>query len=427
MLQKLYKLINMISQIFILSARGDILINRDLRGDLVKDTPEIFFRNVKLAKEDHPPIFNIDGINYIFLHRYSIYIVATSRFNVSPSLVLEYLNQVTKVIKDFCGMLSEEAIRKNFVLIYEVLDEMMDFGYPQLTSTDQVKDYIVSPPEVCNNVSLPRRNLFNPNTIKVTATMNPITNAKERNEIFVDVVEKINVLFNSSNIIINSSIDGSIRMKSFLTGSPVLKVTLNSDSYFDDYNFDEHVDDTDFNFNRKLTITPPAGEFVVMNYRMSRDFTLPFKVFPFLNQESPYKIELLIKVKCELPKDNSAKLVTLRFTVPDTVSSVYPELEVGSKGQKVSYEENEKTVVWKIESFKGETEHNLVTKISMGKEISMYQIRKEIGPIKMGFEINQMNSSPLKIKSLIIEGTEKENPNKWVRYITTSNSYVTRI
>lgn len=427
MLQKLYKLINMISQIFILSARGDILINRDLRGDLVKDTPEIFFRNVKLAKEDHPPIFNIDGINYIFLHRYSIYIVATSRFNVSPSLVLEYLNQVTKVIKDFCGMLSEEAIRKNFVLIYEVLDEMMDFGYPQLTSTDQVKDYIVSPPEVCNNVSLPRRNLFNPNTIKVTATMNPITNAKERNEIFVDVVEKINVLFNSSNIIINSSIDGSIRMKSFLTGSPVLKVTLNSDSYFDDYNFDEHVDDTDFNFNRKLTITPPAGEFVVMNYRMSRDLTLPFKVFPFLNQESPYKIELLIKVKCELPKDNSAKLVTLRFTVPDTVSSVYPELEVGSKGQKVSYEENEKTVVWKIESFKGETEHNLVTKISMGKEISMYQIRKEIGPIKMGFEINQMNSSPLKIKSLIIEGTEKENPNKWVRYITTSNSYVTRI
>lgn len=59
----------MISQVFMLSARGDILINRDLRGDLFKDTPEIFFRNVKLAKEDHPPIFNIDGVNYIFLQR----------------------------------------------------------------------------------------------------------------------------------------------------------------------------------------------------------------------------------------------------------------------------------------------------------------------------------------------------------------------
>ena len=417
----------MISQIFILSARGDILINRDLRGDLIKDTPEIFFRNVKLSKEDHPPIFNIDGVNYIFLHRYSIYVVATTRFNVSPSLILEYMSQITKVIKDFCGVLSEEAIRKNFVLIYEVLDEMMDFGYPQLTSTDQVKDYIVSPPEVCTNVSLPRNRIFDRNTIKVTATMNPITNAKNRNEIFVDVIEKVNVLFNSSNIIINSSIDGSIRMKSFLTGSPTLKLTLNQDSYFDDYNFDEHVDDTDFNFNRKLVISPPAGEFVVMNYRMSRDFTLPFKIFPFLNQESPYKIELMIKVRCELPKDNSAKLVTLKFTVPEAVSSVYPELETGVQNQKVSYKENEKIVEWKIDVFKGESEHSLVTKISMGKEIGMYQIRKEIGPIKMSFEINQMNSSPLKIKSLIIEGTDKENPNKWVRYITTSNSYVTRI
>lgn len=45
----------------------------------------------------------------------------------------------------------------------------------------------------------------------------------------------------------------------------------------------------------------------------------------------------------------------------------------------------------------------------------------------MGFEINQINSSPLKIQTLNIEGTEKENPNKWVRYITTSNSYVIRI
>lgn len=417
----------MISQIFILSARGDILINRDLRGDLIKDTPETFYRHVKLSKEDHPPIFNIDGINYVFLHRFSIYIVATSRFNVSPSLVLEYLTQIAKVIKDFCGVLSEEAIRKNFVLIYEVLDEMMDFGYPQLTSTDQVKDYVVSIPEASTNVTAARATMWNPQTIKVTATIDPITNAKDRNEIFVDVIEKMNVLFNSSNIVINSSIDGCVKMKSYLTGTPTLRLTFNQDSYFDDYNFDEHVDDTDFNFNRKLSIMPPAGEFVVMNYRMTRDFTLPFKVFPFLNQETPFKVEFLVKVKCELPIENSAKLVTVRFTVPETVSSVHPEIEQGVKGQKVTYNEAEKTVEWRVESFKGETEHSLITKMTLEKEISMYQVRKEIGPVKMGFEINQMNSSPLKIKSVVIEGTEKDNPNKWVRYITTSNSYVTRI
>lgn len=82
----------MISQIFILSEWGDILINRDLRGDLIKETTEIFYWNVKLSKESHPPIFNVDGINFIFLHWNAVYVVATTRFNVSPSLVLEFLN-----------------------------------------------------------------------------------------------------------------------------------------------------------------------------------------------------------------------------------------------------------------------------------------------------------------------------------------------
>lgn len=28
-----------------------------------------------------------------------------------------------KIIKDYCGMLTEEAVRKNITLIYELLDE----------------------------------------------------------------------------------------------------------------------------------------------------------------------------------------------------------------------------------------------------------------------------------------------------------------
>jgi len=51
---------------------------------------------------------------------------------------------LAKVIKDFCGVLNEEALRKNFVLVYEIIDEMLDFGYPQSTSTEQVRPFIVN-------------------------------------------------------------------------------------------------------------------------------------------------------------------------------------------------------------------------------------------------------------------------------------------
>ena len=36
----------------------------------------------------------------------------------------------------------EESIRDNFVLIYELLDELMDFGYPQTTESKILKEYV---------------------------------------------------------------------------------------------------------------------------------------------------------------------------------------------------------------------------------------------------------------------------------------------
>ncbi len=33
-------------------------------------------------------------------------------------------------------------IRKNYVLIYELLDEILDFGVPQITETDMLKQFI---------------------------------------------------------------------------------------------------------------------------------------------------------------------------------------------------------------------------------------------------------------------------------------------
>jgi AP-1 complex subunit mu len=41
----------------------------------------------------------------------------------------------SRVFTEYFKELEEESIRDNFVIIYELLDEMMDFGYPQTTET----------------------------------------------------------------------------------------------------------------------------------------------------------------------------------------------------------------------------------------------------------------------------------------------------
>lgn len=45
-------------------------------------------------------------------------------------MVLELLDRMTRVFKDYCGYLSEEALRKNFVLVYELIDEILVRAVP---------------------------------------------------------------------------------------------------------------------------------------------------------------------------------------------------------------------------------------------------------------------------------------------------------
>lgn len=66
-----------------------------------------------------------------------------------------------------------------------------------------------------------------------TAIQKPISkidNKKNKsNEIFVDIFEKLTILFNANGVVINAAIDGVIQMKSYLQGNPELRLVLNND------------------------------------------------------------------------------------------------------------------------------------------------------------------------------------------------------
>jgi len=165
----------------------------------------------------------VDGINYFYTKKFGIYFVATTKKNVSPSYVMDILYRMMKVFRDFCGVLNEESIRKNFVLIYEIIDEIIDYGHPQLMTSEAIKQFIINEPILITQkekTSTFRPSIFSSNTIASTAIQRPVSQITDKknmkNEIFVDIFEKLSVLFNSNGFIINSSIDGVIQMKSYL-------------------------------------------------------------------------------------------------------------------------------------------------------------------------------------------------------------------
>jgi len=230
-------------------------------------------------------------------------------------------------------------------------------------------------------------------------------------------------------------------MKSYLAGNPLLKLALNEELVIgkgsspggygvieiDDCNFHECVKLDEFESHRILSFVPPDGEFVVMNYRITSDFRTPFRISPFFELSSPYKCELIVKIKADIPDHNYGGNVVVEIPVPKDTSSASCDLAPGVVGQSSEFDAKTRKVLWRIKKFPGGQEHMLRVKITL-KSAHTATVRKEIGPISLQFEIPMYNPSNLQVRYLrIMEGSKSYNPYRWVRYVTRSSSYVCRL
>jgi hypothetical protein len=68
------------------------------------------------------------------------------------SEIIIYLHRLVQVLIEYFKELEEESIRDNFVIIYELLDEMMDFGFPQTTESKILQE--CAPPKLSHTIYL---------------------------------------------------------------------------------------------------------------------------------------------------------------------------------------------------------------------------------------------------------------------------------
>ena len=164
-----------------------------------------------------------------------------------------------------------------------------------------------------------------------------------------------------------------------------------------------------------------------MNYRITADFRCPFRVVPTLEETGPYKLELVCAVRATIPEANHGTNVIVRIPVPrGTVSASY-EFPMEVPGCTAEYSNTDKRVIWSIRKFPGGSEMSIRVKITLDAPVTSAH-KREVGPISMGFEIPMYNVSNLQVRYLRISETHKSyNPYRWVRYITQSSSYVSRL
>lgn len=263
-----------------------------------------------------------------------------------------------EVFEDYFNELVEESIRDNFVITYELLDEMMDFGYPQSTEPKVLKEYIC----------VEERHKF------VAKPPVAVTNAvswrgegikHKKNEIFLDVIEKLNILVSANGTVLRSEILGSLKMKSFLSGMPELKLGLNDKVLMDssgragadpskgksvdleDIRFHQCVRLSRFENDRTISFIPPDGEFDLMVYRLNTQVRPLIWIEAHVEPHSHSRIEYMIKAKSNFKRRSTANNVEIVIPVPTDADSPQFKSSIG----KVEYVPEKNAIIWKIKQF----------------------------------------------------------------------------
>lgn len=290
--------------IMVLNQKGEIMISRQYRDDVSRVAADSFRLQVIAAKEasSQAPIRRIENCSFMYTRHQNMYFVALTKSNVNPALVFEFLFQKIRVLKAYLGEgFDENSMRNNMTLIYELMDETMDFGYPQNCAVDVLQMYI-------NLASVKPQDEPEPEqlTKQITGAIDWRREGirHKKNEVYIDVLESVNLMISTSGAILRNEVTGRVQMNTKLTGMPECKFGLNDKLVIeketaggrkkpgveiDDCVFHRCVRLGKFDADRTITFIPPDGEFELMRYRVNDNVNLPFRLIPAVQEEGQTK------------------------------------------------------------------------------------------------------------------------------------------
>lgn len=233
----------MIGGLFVYNHKGEVLISRVYRDDIGRNAVDAFRVNVIHARQQvRSPVTNIARTSFFHIKRANIWLAAVTKQNVNAAMVFELLLKIIDVMQSYFGKISEENIKNNFVLIYELLDgeyktdlvmlllcvtllkalthitlyfispfsfiEILDFGYPQNCDTGVLKTFITQ-----QGVKSATKEEQAQITSQVTGQIGWRREGIKyrRNELFLDVLEYVNLLMSPQGQVLSAHVAGKVK------------------------------------------------------------------------------------------------------------------------------------------------------------------------------------------------------------------------
>jgi AP-1 complex subunit mu len=458
----------MISALFILDPSFKPLLSRNYRGDVplscISDLPGL----IQIAQQNGnvaPPVLEDRGIHYMWMESGSVIFVAVSpQVSCNSMETLVFLSQLATVLTSYFEQLHAESVQDNFVLIYELLDEMMDFGVPQITDAGILKEYITvdahksllgAVGDLVNAAVGEEGAAGNSGDIDVAThttsriSWRPTGLQYKKNELFLDVVESVNLLY-ANDKVVRHEIQGRINVTSYLSGMPELRLGLNEKAMLEhklaatgatthkkprsktvemeDVRFHQCVELSKFNVDRQMSFSPPDGKFELMSYRLNlanaeedhaeeeegqkvRNYAARNRplilVTTDVEKKGNTRLLISVKLKSQFRKRSTANDVEVFVPVPPDATSPRFRATAGT----VVYMPERNAIRWKIKQLQGGgKEFSMKAEISVSRTEEQGESLSELLhlnntpqsqiPVQVTFEIPYYAMSGLQVRYL---------------------------
>lgn len=442
----------MIHSIFILNGNGEIIIEKHYRGTTSRS--EATLPSPATPATTLPPFLPTNKGAQVHLHRDGLTFLALLHTDTHPLFTTQFLTTLGDTFLDYFGELNEHAIKDNFITVYELLDEMLDNGFPLTLESNTLKG-LIRPPSMLNRVF---EQLGADNSASLTNTPSYIpwrrSNVKyAQNEVYVDITETLDAVLTPTGRILHLLVCGDITINSRLSGTPEISMRLHLESPLDDIAIHHSVRNPTSLDTGMLTFVPPDGLFDLMTYsiRNPRGIRLPVEVssridFDYVAASGAVSISLIPRFPIPAPSRKTSSSATGSVMLAQVMSaagkmgmgdapvSIMNEVVVripfgdGVSGSSLSA--NQGTVkiedgfcTWTIGAVQRGVTPSLTGHVTL-KDGSKERISKP--PVLIQFRIPGFSASGIGVDSLELDGSERYKYYKGLKCITKAGVYEVR-
>lgn len=445
----------MLSSFIVLGPTGHTVFEKHWREPVTRRALDEFWSVLTKAggMAAAPPAQNTGRLTMVHARRGPLLLVGALSRDVPVLLAISLLHRVGDLLELYLKELTEDALRANFVTVYQLLDEIIDNGAPLHTEPNVLQQLVMQPGKMDSIVA----SVTGGSQIKAALPESTNSSAPWRrpgvkyaaNEFYMDLIERLDAVVDGRNgVLQRAEVWGQAMCTSLLSGMPRLTLSFTSPHIIEDASLHACVGRDRWERERVMSFTPPDGKFELFGYHVTRTNQLPIYCTPnisFVPSSTPPPPSqgggaggesaggepsaggaasgggvghVQITLGARPTEGRAVEDVTMRMPLPASCISSSLTASVGG----VVYDPITREVEWHIGKIPKDNLPILNGTVLLGPGRSARELSISLF---VTFKVSMYSASGLKVASLRLENEEYQ-PYKGVRSITRAGTFEVR-